>query len=365
MSRNLKRMKKFFISTVKTQTPPIPPLGERAGGWGDLYDSGNRIRGGEGGITEYYSDWLDLYDDIRNNDANDLVKTYVYTGGNLTVSNGSRTLTGKSNKTIIHDSGQQISGLSLVLFDCENIVIRNIKSLGPYGVNSYVSGSRLDHFTCNGSKGIWFDHLTLDGQNRFFGNSNDYSDALIDIGNSTTRNSDYIVISNSVLKGNDKAILIVYDQNEDFRNAYRTTIRNCVFENIVQRSPMVRYSQVHLLDILYRWTPDWETYSFEAEFAYWVRPSVDSQIYAQRCYFENGKRLQNTSETTGGLKFDNCFIGTFDDAGSATEFNPENVEWNPNTLEGYTYPVLLSSPEQAKEYALQNAGANLIIEPIV
>jgi pectate lyase len=281
------------------------------------------------------------------------------------------TTTGKSNKTVQTSNGQLISRGELRFLSCNNLIIRNFKRKGPYLDRSI---AERDFFSINACTHVWIDHCDFDGEGVYqTGSNNDYVDGCIDIGsiNETESASDLITISNCRFWNVARGVLIGFNDSyiwEDGKN--RVTLRNNWWKNVQQRCPMNRFGKPHLLEEFHQWEPEFVRFSGypRPDGVSAIKINDKSQFYAQGCYFEQGDVLfsdeDDGSPQESGIITDNCFIGSWR-SGTTTPLRTGNVSWDPNTFEGYTYANALKTPTEARDYALANAGANLIIEPVV
>jgi pectate lyase len=348
---------------------PIPPFVESAGGWADF---GFTTTGGSGGTLKTYTNWETLWQAIRDSRTINPTEAevYRYTGADVAIDKKRYETDNLENKTIECSNGQIISQGEIRFNSCKNIIIRNFERRGPYEERISESVNR-DYFTINGCEHVWIDHCTFDGEEIFAKFSNEYVDGAIDIGPVGEVSSNYITISNCWFTGVERACLIGYSDAHTFDiGNNKVTLRNNVFRNISSRAPRVRYGQVHLLENYYDWNPVWAgTTSLRPNIPRFIQLGNGAKIYAQGEWYDNGDRLFDDFDTAGtklsGIITDNCHIqGPFSSSYN-TPLRSGNVDWNPNTLEGYNYVAALRTPAQARDYALANAGANLIIEPIV
>ncbi len=153
---------------------------------------------------------------------------------------------------------------SLMLKNVENVLIRNITFEDAYDYfpqwdpKDNANGewnSEYDNVTLYGSRRVWIDHCTFsdgarpDKINRTaLGRPMQFHDGLVDI----VRGSDLVTVSYSYFKNHDKTMLIGNgDNRSDDAGKLRVTLHHNWFENVKERSPRVRYGQVHVYNNLY------------------------------------------------------------------------------------------------------------------
>ena len=153
---------------------------------------------------------------------------------------------------------------SLMLRNVENVIIRNVTFEDAYDYfpqwdpKDNANGewnSEYDNVTLYGSRRVWVDHCTFsdgarpDKINRTsLGREMQFHDGLVDI----VRGSDLVTISYSHFKNHDKTMLIGNSDNRtDDAGKLRVTLHHNWFDNVKERSPRVRYGQVHVYNNLY------------------------------------------------------------------------------------------------------------------
>lgn len=157
--------------------------------------------------------------------------------------------------------------------------------------------SKYDGIGIVTSTNIWVDHLTLsDGDHpdseepTVFGMRIQRHDGLIDI----TEGSDAITLSFNKLLGHDKSHLI---GNNDAGNLgpgdtgrLRVTMYGNHYYNSLQRSPRVRFGQVHVFNNFYQGQS-----SGEEKIIYYIGMGINSTILSERNAFEiNGAESLTT-----------------------------------------------------------------------
>jgi pectate lyase len=363
-------IRKFFAKRITTSPiPPEPePSTEAIGGWGAVYNSGIGVTGGTGGTLRTYTNATTMLNDLIASSAS-TPEIYYFTGVSQSIGTGIKIITGKSNKTILCSSGQELRDGEIRFLSCENIIIRNITRAGLTLVHEDYGGVTRDGFTIDTCLGVWIDHVEVNGNNVWggvSGSTNIFWDGCIDI-----NLSNYITISNSLFTGADRGILIGYgDTQIGNRGLLNVTIRNCKFTNIRQRAPRARFGKIHLLNNLFEWSPVWGTSGLNRPGTVrFVQTGNECEIYGQNNWFDNGQNLSTDPDTgdpkLSGLLLDGSYVGSFSSS-SITSLRPSNVVWRPNTTTFYTYAIPLQTPTQAKEYVNIWAGAKFHLkQPIV
>ena len=150
---------------------------------------------------------------------------------------------------------------SLILKKVKNVIIRNVNIETPIDVAPHFEkgdgwNAEWDGMNIIGSEHIWIDHVTLtDGSftDHMYGQKDGWKyvqhDGELDI----KRGSDYISISNSLFEKHDKVMLIGHsDKNgAQDRGKLRITLNDNVFNQLVQRTPRVRFGQIHAYNNLF------------------------------------------------------------------------------------------------------------------
>lgn len=150
--------------------------------------------------------------------------------------------------------------------DNSNIIIRNITFQAPrdfapaWDASDGDKGNwnaRYDAVSINASKNVWVDHCTFtDGEHPdyqepvLFGKPIQRHDGLLDIEDG----ADYLTISYNIFTQHDKTVLI--GSGDGDKGEYRVTFEGNLWDNSVQRSPRVRFGQVHLLNNYHRGATD-------------------------------------------------------------------------------------------------------------
>lgn len=262
-----------------------------------------------------------------------------------------------ANTSIIGMDNAKLKGVNLVL-DADNIIIRNIQFESPYDYfpawdpSDGPEGnwnSQYDSISIKGGTHIWIDHSSFqDGPEtveKYFGRKYEHRDGLVDI----TNQADYITISYSTFENHNKAMLIgSSDSRVADEGKLHVTLHHNYFHNVVQRTPRVRFGQVHIYNNYF--ASDAASNS-EYAYAYSLGVGKNSQIYAESNVADiEGKDYTSFVKVFGGKQlttvnnmFNGQIIDTFNDTLTA-------VDWKPELF------TTIDPVNEVKEKVLQNAG---------
>ena len=143
--------------------------------------------------------------------------------------------------------------------------------------------SAYDSISIRHATHVWIDHNRFsdlrtrdDTQPTFFSHRYQVHDGLLDI----TDESDLVTVSWNQFAMHDKAMLIGNsDSAVADRGKLRVTLHHNLFDDLGQRTPRVRFGQVHVYDNLYR-------VSGQANYHSSWGAGVESQLFAENNYFE-------------------------------------------------------------------------------
>ncbi len=192
------------------------------------------------------------------------------------------TLVGVGEKAVLKNG-------SLMLLDIENVIIRNIAFEDAYDYfpawdpadNGHGEwNAAYDNISVVNSRRVWIDFCTFsdgvrpDRLNRTLLNRPmQFHDGLVDV----IRGSDLVTISNSHFRDHDKGLLIGNsDSRKDDAGRLRVTLHNNWFDNVKERSPRVRYGQVHVYNNLYT-----ATKGADYDYGYSIGVGIGSSIFAE------------------------------------------------------------------------------------
>ncbi len=203
------------------------------------------------------------------------------------------TITVGSNVTLIgagRDAALKSFGLRVI--GADNVIIRNLTitdtsdCFPQWDPTDGAEGNwnaSFDNVEVSGSTHVWIDHNTLNdgdnpdsGQPSYFGRPYQVHDGLLDI----VRGSNHVTLSWNHLSGHDKVTLIGNTDNPDRygeQDKLKVTLHHNHFEALGQRTPRVRFGQVHVYNNYYR-GGDGHGYSIGVGFG--------SQVYAEGNAFE-------------------------------------------------------------------------------
>jgi pectate lyase len=201
------------------------------------------------------------------------------------------TIIGLGHGATIKGAWLDIRGTANVPNSRTNIIVRNLTFRDTYDCFPQWSptdgtlgswNAQYDAISLRDSNNVWIDHNTFedretadDTQPNYFGVLYQVHDGLVDITNA----SDLVTVSWNRLQNHDKAMLIgSSDSAVADRGRLRVTLHHNYFKDIGQRSPRVRFGQVHLYNNYYdiRDTTNYQ-YSWGV--------GIESAIYAEENFF--------------------------------------------------------------------------------
>jgi pectate lyase len=153
---------------------------------------------------------------------------------------------------------------TLMLDRVDNVIVRNLHFADAYDYfpawdpNDNASGewnSDYDNLSLRGATHVWVDHCTFDdgerpdqGEPVALGRRMQRHDGLLDI----TRQSDHVTVSWNQFRRHDKTMLIGgSDGHRDDSGRLRVSLHHNLWEQVMERTPRVRYGQVHLVNNLF------------------------------------------------------------------------------------------------------------------
>jgi pectate lyase/pectin methylesterase-like acyl-CoA thioesterase len=170
-----------------------------------------------------------------------------------------------SNTTLIGAGpGAGFVNAQILISGVSQVIVRNLKIVAPCDVaptfdpSDGVNGSwnaAFDAISVIASNQVWIDRNTItdvpvtdDTLPIENGQVRQCHDGAIDI----TQASDYVTVSYNVIEMHNKTMLIGgSDSHTGDAGRLRVTVANNLFRDVVQRSPRVRYGQVHLFNNLH------------------------------------------------------------------------------------------------------------------
>jgi pectate lyase/pectin methylesterase-like acyl-CoA thioesterase len=192
---------------------------------------------------------------------------------------------------------------TLLLLDVHDVIVRNIAfedafdHFPAWDPNDNGHGewnSEYDNLTLRRAHHVWIDHCTfsdggrLDPQARVaFGQRMQHHDGLLDI----TQQSDFVTVSWNHFKDHDKTTLVGGSDGARADEGHlRVTFHHNLWENLVERTPRVRYGRVHVVDNLYLPRAA-GAYPFE----YSLGIGFGSQVVAEHNAWEAGEGVSPTA----------------------------------------------------------------------
>ena len=182
----------------------------------------------------------------------------------------------------------------LLLSKVDNIIIRNIRFSDAYDYfpawdpKDNASGewnSEYDNVSLRGATHVWIDHCTFDDGARpdqaervALGRRMQHHDGLLDI----TQQSNYVTVSWNHFRNHDKTNLVGSSDGQQLDNGkLKVTFHHNHWENTKERTPRVRYGEVHIYNNLYTGRSD-AAYAY----GYSIGVGVNSRIYSERNVWE-------------------------------------------------------------------------------
>lgn len=239
-----------------------------------------------------------------------------------------------SNKTIIGlGSDARLTGGTLRLTGVENVIIRNIAFEDAYDLfpewdpNDGADGewnSEYDLLVLTmATKRVWIDHNSFSDGKRtddtvetVFGREVQHHDGAIDV----VRQASLVTISYNHIFNHDKTMLFGNsDGRKDDAGHIKVTVHHNFFENSGQRSPRVRYGEVHTYNNLHVGAVGRKVYPF----VYGLGIGIESRLISEANVFEVPDAKPDT--------LIEVFKGkTFRDTGSLLNGQPVDIlaAWN-------------------------------------
>jgi pectate lyase len=252
-----------------------------------------------------------------------------------------------SNTTLAGIGGDaKIVGGMLALDKVDNVIIRHIEfqdafDYFPQWDPNDLDGrwnSALDNISVANSTHIWVDHCTFsdgkrtdDTSSEYFGTLYQHHDGLLDI----TNGSNEVTASYNIFRDHDKVMLIgSSDSKTSDQDHLKVTLHHNLFDNVGQRTPRVRYGQVHVYNNLYRFS--------KGEYHSSVVAGYASHIYSENNIFEVPDKVEKKAfgmEKTAVL-FDTDSLVNGKPAGEVSGIQlSEKADWKPE-LHGKVDPAV-------------------------
>lgn len=269
----------------------------------------------------------------------------------------------KSNTTIIglgNNSG--IRGGTISISGIENVVIRNltlVDAIDMFPHHEYEDGfnAQFDCITIQGSNtaNIWIDHCTMKDtlvmQHVQSGTKEKWQnyDGLCDI----KGDGKGITVSNCHMYHHDKTMLVGSDDDEGDNTVRKLSVINNHFDTCVQRLPMARNSQFHVLNNWYTFDTTQEVGKKKGDYCIGARKGA--LIYSEANYFDSNMQysIRGNEKTASTAKVY--------DTGSVDNNSKKTSEYTEVSSAPFTVPYSYEpmTAENAKTYVAANAGAGV------
>lgn len=276
----------------------------------------------------------------------------------------------KSNTTIIglgNNSG--IRGGTISINGIKNVVIRNLTLVDAidmfphHEVNSKGESdgfnAQFDCITIQGSNtaNIWIDHCTMKDtlvmQHVQSGTREKWQnyDGLCDI----KGDGNGITVSNCHMYHHDKTMLVGSDDDEGNNEVRKLSIINNHFDTCVQRLPMARNSQFHVLNNWYTFNKTQSVGDGKSKGDYCIGARKGALIYSEANYFDSNMQYSIRGNT------DTASTAKVYDTGSVDKNTKKTDEYTAVDSAPFTVPYSYEpmTAENAKTYVAANAGAGV------
>lgn len=271
----------------------------------------------------------------------------------------------KSNTTIIglgNNSG--IRGGTISINGIKNVVIRNLTlvdaiDMFPHHEKNDGFNAQFDCITIQGSNtaNIWIDHCTMKDtlvmQHVQSGTKEKWQnyDGLCDI----KGDGKGITVSNCHMYHHDKTMLVGSDDDEGDNTVRKLSIINNHFDTCVQRLPMARNSQFHVLNNWYTFDKTQSVGDGKTSGDYCIGARKGALIYSEANYFDSNMQYSiRGSESTAST-------AKVYDTGSVDNNTKKTNEYTAVSSAPFTVPYSYEpmTAENAKTYVAANAGAGV------
>ncbi|SJZ97363.1 Pectate lyase [Treponema berlinense] len=275
-----------------------------------------------------------------------------------------------SNTTIIglgNNSG--IRGGTISINGIKNVVIRNLTLVDAIDMfphhevkskgESDGFNAQFDCITIQGSNtaNIWIDHCTMKDtlvmQHVQSGTKEKWQnyDGLCDI----KGDGKGITVSNCHMYHHDKTMLVGSDDNEGDNTVRKLSIINNHFDTCVQRLPMARNSQFHVLNNWYTFGKTQSVGDGKTKGDYCIGARKGALIYSEANYFDSNMQysIRGNEKTASMAKVY--------DTGSVDKNTKKTDEYTAVDSAPFTVPYSYEpmTAENAKTYVAANAGAGV------
>lgn len=230
----------------------------------------------------------------------------------------------------------------------KNIIIRNITfedtydcfpKWAPTDGTLGAWNALYDAISLRNTENVWVDHNTFRDRETldklapsYFGVLFQQHDGLVDI----TNQSDFVTVSWNRFENHDKVTLIGSSDSTADRGKLHVTIHHNLFDGTGQRTPRVRYGQVHVYNNYYKIINN-------PAYVYAWGVGIESQIYAENNYFTTDQQVvpgalvsvfKGTMIYETGTRINGTPGGQFSDIVAAYNaiYDPDlsqSVDWKP------------------------------------
>lgn len=234
----------------------------------------------------------------------------------------------------------EFDGVGINVRNAHNVVVRNLE------IHHVDQGEKDGIGVQADSSNVWIDHNEI--YNEFQGADKDHYDGLIDIKNG----SEYITVSWNHLHDSWKTMLTASSDSESAASDKITYMYNH-FENVNSRVPLIRRSEVHMLNNY-----------FEDIAASAINCRMGAQVLVEGNYFQrtgSGGTDGHAGQIEGpvGWWYGSDETGYWNLVDNAFEETPNaHLESTTDFTVPYSYNAL--SPEDARAQVEQNAGNGVI-----
>lgn len=270
-----------------------------------------------------------------------------------------------SNTTIIglgNNSG--IRGGTISINGIKNVVIRNltlVDAIDMFPHHEYKDGfnAQFDCITIQGSNtaNIWIDHCTMKDtlvmQHVQSGTKEKWQnyDGLCDI----KGDGKGITVSNCHMYHHDKTMLVGSSDSEGDNTVRKLSIIKNHFDTCVQRLPMARNSQFHILNNWYAFDTTQSVGDGKSRGDYCIGARKGALIYSEANYFDSNMQysIRGNADTASTAKVY--------DTGSVDKNTKKTNEYTAVDSAPFTVPYSYEpmTAENAKTYVAANSGAGV------
>ena len=303
-------------------------------GWAKYYNFGVGVDGGGKSKLVSFNNFDELWNDYVSTPSS-TPKNYLYTGPDIKGTIPEYRYT-KNNRSI-YGLGQEITDTTLRFDPGENIILHNFR----------LHHSPNDLLRIRSVTGMVISNMDLDGGAYWDGAMWIYPtlDGSLDI----STQSDLITVMDTIIRNSDKTSLISSsDTAYDDRGKLRVTFNGVYFLNNVQRTPLVRFGLIDLVNCFVT-CPNRGTRAQKS-----IQASTESKVIVRGVSFKDLRKVsQRPSSGVPGEVW-------FGDVSRVNIVHPDDMASSPNRvwyyppLNGVEYDVPTMTPQAAELYCLSN-----------